>query len=145
MLFRSGADLDQQNFSALLSTVEQGASGNAGKIVLHANSLQLENGGGITSRNDGIGSGGSITLDITGALTLTGFGLTTASSLLNPTIQFDTPWPSRIESSAGVNENSQSIRGGDIQIYAGSLLIKEGASLSSSTHACIILILSKLF
>ncbi len=104
-------------FSSITSSVQQGAEGSGGNIDIQAGFLSLEDGAQLITATFGTGNAGNVRVRAKGAVTLVGindfFGL-----------------PSGISTIVGDGAEG---RGGNIDIQAGSLSLKDGASLTAST------------
>jgi len=96
-------------------------AGNAGKILIQAHQLTLNNGAQITSATLGDGQGGMITLDITDTLAITGYSLSG-----NPADPFS---PSGVNVSAFAQGNA-----GAIDITAKNITISGGGAIGSDTY-----------
>ncbi|MBF2046915.1 MAG: filamentous hemagglutinin N-terminal domain-containing protein [Elainella sp. C42_A2020_010] len=103
----------------LFSSVERGANGNGGNIRVQARSLSVQGGAGILTRNnDGEGRAGNITLEINGTASFDG------------TSTDSNPIPSGVSSEVTDDASGD---GGNITIWTGSLLVTNGAQLSTTT------------
>jgi filamentous hemagglutinin family protein len=98
--------------SALFSTIQTGGIGKAGNIDLNSTSLSITDGSQITASSNGIGDSGSINVKNVDSVFLSGFG----SQIKN------------IISSGAIGN------AGDININAGSVLLKDGAALITASN-----------
>ncbi|MBD2457457.1 S-layer family protein [Nostoc sp. FACHB-87] len=102
--------------SKIISQVVSSAIGNGGNIEITADSLNLSNGAFVSNSTFGMGNGGSITIDVKGAVNLDG--------------ESNDGIPSAIVSNA---EETAIGNGGDIKITADSLTLLNGTLFSNST------------
>ncbi|MCW5313204.1 filamentous hemagglutinin N-terminal domain-containing protein [Nostoc sp. KVJ3] len=91
-------------------TTSNRGQGNGGKITLTAGSLFFNNGAGVIASNFGKGIGGTVNINVSDALTISG------NSFINTKL------------GAGAIG-----RGGDINIQAGNIFIRDGVTISSSS------------
>jgi filamentous hemagglutinin family protein len=98
--------------SAIFSVVDTGAEGNGGNITIGAGSFQLRDGAKLEASTLGQGNAGSVKITATDAVSLTG-GQTSIFSAVE---------------AGGVG------KGGNIDIYAASLSLTDGAQLLTSTR-----------
>lgn len=111
-------------FSRILSNVQTaGASGNSGTIDIKAESLSLTNGARITANTFGVGNGGNINIDVRDRLALSGYGTLPSNTELQPA--YFNFIASDIQPSAVGN-------GGNINVKAGSLLLDDISSITTS-------------
>ena len=103
----------QGNFSAILSNIANGASGNGGSIDITTPSLTLSNGGLINANTSGQGNAGKITVNATNSIIL-------ESQDNNSVIA------SNVDSNAIGN-------GGNVNLTTGSLALSNGAFVTSNT------------
>jgi filamentous hemagglutinin family protein len=106
--------------STIDSVIGEQGQGNGGAIIIATGSLSIGGGAGISSTLYGQGRAGSINIDARDAVLLEG------GVPLDDGSQFST----RIDSSVGGYKSIG--QGGDIQINARSLQIKQGATIDSS-------------
>jgi filamentous hemagglutinin family protein len=95
----------------------EGATGDAGTVTVHAGSATIEATGQISTNTHGPGTGGDITVDVAGALAITG----------DPESDFDT----------GIGANSQPGATGDagkIIVNAGSVTIDAAGAIKTNTY-----------
>jgi filamentous hemagglutinin family protein len=106
-------DISGQNtfFSGIRSAVEAGTKGNGGNITIDAGSFSLRDGARLEASTYGIGNAGNVTLTAKNAVFLSG------KANIFSTIE-----------AGGVG------KGGNIDINAGSLSIKDGAQLQTITR-----------
>ncbi len=102
--------------SYILNAVQPGGTGNSGDLNLTAGSLKVTNGARLDAITFGNGDAGSVKLTVSGAATFDG---STPAGL-----------HSRASSRVGIGGRG---RGGNVELTAGSLTIRNGASLSAST------------
>ncbi|MBD2206999.1 S-layer family protein [Calothrix sp. FACHB-1219] len=102
--------------STIISQVVNSAIGNGGDIEITADSLNLSNGTFVSNSTFGVGNGGSITIDVKGAVKLDG--------------ESTNGIPSAIVSNA---EQTAIGNGGDINITAESLTLLNGSLFTNST------------
>jgi filamentous hemagglutinin family protein len=101
---------------AVRNNVQIGAIGNAGNITINANSLNVANGGVLSSSTFGRGDAGNVSITVRDVATFAGVGSNGASS--------------RAASQVGTNAVG---KGGNLTLSAGSLFVTNGAALDSST------------
>jgi filamentous hemagglutinin family protein len=105
--------------SGITASAQSGSSGQAGEVALMAGSLSITNGGGISSRAVGAknglpastGNAGTVTVDVTGPLSIDGKGSVITTS-----------------TDPGTSGNA-----GSMTVLAGKILITSGAAISSTT------------
>ncbi len=97
--------------STISTGLSQGAEGQGGNIDIVADSLSVENRAQITSNTEGVGSAGNISIKVEGDVLLRNSDIITE-----------------------VTEGSGNGRGGDIQISASSLELRDGSSLLADTE-----------
>ena len=112
-----GTTLDGQFSSGAFSVVNTGANGNGGNVQLSANSLEVTNGAAVNASTSGVGNAGDIVIDVRDRAIFKG---------LTPNGQFTSGAFSQVESGATGN-------GGNLQIFADSVSVLEGARLQSIT------------
>jgi large exoprotein involved in heme utilization and adhesion len=110
VLFESNGD-GPNGRTFISSSAIDGSIGNSGNIIVNGDSLLIKNGAVLSSFNIGDGNGGNITLNILSAAVIDGKGSSIGSSVLN------------------ARNNRKS---GDINIFTGSLQLKNEAILLSS-------------
>lgn len=103
-------------FSAVFSTVQPGAIGNAGGINISTGSLSLTNGGRLNTSTVGQGNAGQIIVNARERIDLDGVGITGDSSGILSSVR-----------SAGVGN------GGSIILSTGTLTVTNGAILTTNT------------
>ncbi|MEI2583454.1 filamentous hemagglutinin N-terminal domain-containing protein [Scytonema sp. PRP1] len=103
--------------SRIVNLVREEAVGNAGEITINAGSLEVTNGAQINTFTRGQGNGGNITIQARDAVTFDG-------------VDSDGNYYSGVYSDV---EAGAVGRGGNIDIQAGNVFIKNGAEISSST------------
>nr|MBX2865686.1 filamentous hemagglutinin N-terminal domain-containing protein [Leptolyngbyaceae cyanobacterium MAG.088] len=113
----TGASEDLEERSSATSGVERGATGDSGDIQIFADTLEITAGAGLGASNLGRGDAGNIVLTIQDQVMLDG-----ASS--------NGELPSVILSGLGPEATGN---GGSIEIYTGSLIVTDGATLNAST------------
>ncbi|WP_157816618.1 filamentous hemagglutinin N-terminal domain-containing protein [Nostoc flagelliforme] len=97
--------------SAILSTVESGGLGKGGNIDISAASLRLKDGAYLTTSTSGQGNAGNVTVRVQDAVDISD------SAVISSTVK-----------EGGVG------KGGNIDIFAASLWLKDGARLVTSTE-----------
>jgi hemolysin activation/secretion protein len=102
--------------TALLSNVEEGASGNSGGVNIVADSLSLSNGALVESRTRGNGNAADINLQARNKITFTGM---------------KDGWNSGVYSTVEEGAKGQ---GGNVHINTGVLLLKYGGSITTYTN-----------
>ncbi|MEA5464075.1 beta strand repeat-containing protein [Leptothoe sp. PORK10 BA2] len=112
-----GTTADGQFRSAAFSTVEAGATGAGGNVEIAANSLAVRNGAGLTASTLGDGDAGNVVITASDAVVFDG---TTADG------QFISAALSTVAAGA-------TGAGGNVEIAANSLAVRNGAGLSAST------------
>ncbi|NEQ44298.1 MAG: S-layer family protein [Leptolyngbya sp. SIOISBB] len=112
-----GTSPDGQSPSATLSEVAEGAMGDGGNIEVNAGSLAVRNGANLSARTAGNGSAGDVRINTAGAVLLEG---TSA----------DGQSPSATLSEVG---DSAVGNGGNVEIAARSLTVRNGANISAQT------------
>lgn len=115
--------------SQISSVVGNAAVGEGGNIEIAAQSLTLQEGAFLSSSTDGRGSAGSITLDISGPVNLSGFAL---GRSVNPILGevVDVAFTSNISTRVGLGGIGD---GGNIAIFADSLTLDNGAGVLATT------------
>ncbi|QDL14853.1 hypothetical protein DP113_11790 [Brasilonema octagenarum UFV-E1] len=119
-------------------TADSSGTGNAGKININANSLQIEN-SGINSRAFNSGFGGEINFNIADSLTIKGTNITTNTYGRGDAGKINiTAGSFRLQEGVGVSsqaqENSRG-KGGEINItVAGTLESGRGVGIQTSTY-----------
>ena len=134
--------------SQIRSLVEGSVEGNAGNILITAQSLSLTQGSRIDSsvESGGMGNGGSIRLNISGLVDISGVGLDGGSSGILASTQEDaTGDAGSIEINAGQlnisnggvvsTQTENSSRGGDININTNILNLTNGGQLISAAQS----------
>jgi len=111
-----GTSADGQFSSAAFSTVEAGAEGDGGDVVIFTGSLEVTNGAGLTASTRGTGNAGNVGIEARDQVNLQG-----TDSQGNPSGIF-----------AGNTEVSTG-RSNRIQIVAPELLVQDGAVILAST------------
>ncbi|MDZ8262593.1 filamentous hemagglutinin N-terminal domain-containing protein [Nostoc sp. ChiQUE01b] len=101
--------------SAIFTDVETGARGNGGNINISSGSFFLSDGAKLIASTSGQGNGGSVDINLTGALTISGTKDGSASAIFTD-----------VETGARGN-------GGNINISSGSFSLSDGARLVAST------------
>ncbi|KAM3092500.1 filamentous hemagglutinin N-terminal domain-containing protein [Phormidesmis sp. 146-35] len=97
--------------SGIFSRVESGAIGNAGNVVINADSLTLSDGANIVGSTRGQGNSGNVSINVRDRITL--------QDVANISSDIE---------STGVG------KGGDIQIRAKELVLEEASSISGGTN-----------
>jgi filamentous hemagglutinin family protein len=103
--------------SEISTNVDLGAAGNGGNIDIQAGSLSLQDGASITASTSGIGNAGNVRVKAKDAVTIG--GVDKLSGFYS-------------DLSSNVSESADG-RGGNIDIQAGSLSLRDGASVTAST------------
>jgi len=137
----TGFDSFQNLFSpsAIVSEVLFDADGVGGNISLSANTLEVSNSGRISASTDGFGNAGSLNLDITNSVTLTGatsglFADTIAGSSGNGGSIFLNSRQVLIQDGASIAVGSEGFGvGGNIQIDGNSLVLNNRGLISAQT------------
>ncbi|WP_421654377.1 filamentous hemagglutinin N-terminal domain-containing protein [Leptothermofonsia sp. ETS-13] len=111
--------IGRRGSSSLRSVVEPDAIGNSGEIMVTTRSLVAQNGGSLASFTRGRGNAGNISLDVQDTASFLG-------------VQ---PSPFNLGSfTSGIFTAARNFgNGGEIRITTGSLLVRDGARLNSST------------
>jgi len=115
----NAADSVLFNNSSAYSRVELGAVGKAGNVSIAARSVSLKNGASLSSSTYGTGSAGDVNINATGSVLLSGINTNNGDS-------------SRVVSNVELGAIGNA---GNVTINAGSLTVKDGAQISSSTSA----------
>ena len=110
LLSIAATDLEISGYSSLSASVEQNAPGNGSNIVINSDSLTVNDGGLVYLQTDGIGDGGSLTID-SDRITLEGID----SGLFST-----------------VAENARG-NGANIELYTERLAIEDAARIASDT------------
>ncbi|MGH7095774.1 MAG: beta strand repeat-containing protein, partial [Stellaceae bacterium] len=97
--------------SGILSSADPGSTGNAGQVAVSAGSLSVTNGGEISTSTFGPGDGGDVSVDVAGALALTG-----QDTVINS------------NANKGATGNA-----GTVAIAADSLSVQDGAQIATLT------------
>ncbi|MBW4634873.1 MAG: filamentous hemagglutinin N-terminal domain-containing protein, partial [Iphinoe sp. HA4291-MV1] len=97
--------------TSIFSSVDTGAMGNGGNITISSGSFSLSDGAQLIASTFGQGNAGNVTVDVTGPITIVGVNDKFSSAIL-----------SAVEA-GGVG------KGGNINIKAASLSLKDGAQL----------------
>lgn len=124
------AGRDSDGFSSFVSSsVDPGAVGKGGDITIRAGSFALDDGAFMIARTRGQGDAGNVMLDVRGPVSLAGVDVEGFSSLISTVngVEFSSFIPSSVRNDDAVG------RGGDITIRAGSLSLRDGARLATST------------
>jgi filamentous hemagglutinin family protein len=106
----SGAGSQSSEVTGIFSTTRQ--NGGDGNVSVTAGQLELLNGGMILASTAGSGNAGSVTVDVSGALTIDG------------------PGKEFVEIGA---ETKSSGNGGNVSVTAGGLTLRNGGQISAST------------
>jgi filamentous hemagglutinin family protein len=102
--------------SQIRNTVAVGVTGNAGNLVIDANRLQVTGGARLSASTFGRGNGGNVVIDVRDRVLFQGSTGQVVSAAFSRVAQ------------TGVG------RGGDVQIEAGSLEVRDGAQLLTATE-----------
>ncbi|MEM7579800.1 MAG: filamentous hemagglutinin N-terminal domain-containing protein [Cyanobacteria bacterium P01_A01_bin.80] len=114
--------------SGAYSQITPGAGGKGGNISIKADSLSVVGGAVITTSNWGKGESGDININVSGSAFLEG------ERNLNGKNYFPGENPGQFNSSVNSNiEKGAEGQGGDIYLKAGSLSVKDGAVINTST------------
>jgi filamentous hemagglutinin family protein len=105
---------DREGSSRIASNSDGVATGNAGNIQIEAASIELQDGASIGANANALGQGGSVKLQATERITLSGIGANRTSSRIST------------QSSLAATGN-----GGDMRIIAKDLTLSEGGMLRS--------------
>ncbi|MDF5707459.1 MAG: S-layer family protein [Nostoc sp. S4] len=108
-----------ENGSGTFTFVNSDAVGNGANIFVQANSFSLLNGSAFISTTTGQGNAGSVTVDASGSVTLTGLDINGA--------------PSGMFANTGFSTVEEIGTGGDITIRGSSVSLGDGAQLDTST------------
>ncbi|MBD2774093.1 filamentous hemagglutinin N-terminal domain-containing protein [Iningainema tapete] len=114
--FFANGENSQGFVSGVFSSVESGGVGNAGNIDLDAGSVSLTNGAQIISSTFGLGDAGGVRLSVTGDFFANGENSKGGSGVL-----------STVEAGA-------TGKGGNIELSVGSVSLRNGGQISSSTY-----------
>lgn len=107
-----GLDPDLRSRSNIITNVSTGAVGNGGNLSIVADSLSIENRAQIVSNTEGTGNAGNVSIRVEGNVLLRNSDIITE-----------------------VTEGFGNGRGGDIQISAGSLELRDGSTLLADTES----------
>ncbi len=112
-----GVDVDGYS-SGLFATTRPGAVGFSGDVFVSANSLAITRGGRIQTGTRGLGNAGNVTIEIEEAFFLDGSDSSGAVTGIFTDLDTD-----------GIGE------GGDIQVTAGTLTLKNGGQFTANTFS----------
>jgi filamentous hemagglutinin family protein len=110
----AGANRNFAFATGIAADADPGSTGNAGSVTVSAPQITLRDGAAIVSRTAGSGAGGSVDVTASGALRLDGAG--------NAATQI-----------AASATGPQSGAGGIVTVAAGTLIVKGGAEIASTT------------
>ncbi|EDN70460.1 Large exoprotein containing haemagglutination activity domain [Beggiatoa sp. PS] len=119
-----------------------GHAGDAGEIIIEADSLSLKEGGLIASSSLGTGKGGQITLNVSGSIEISGDSSKIDRKLpLSSQLRFQSrnlTWTADQESISGIYASSedtteQAGQGGTITLYANHLFIDDKGKISTAS------------
>lgn len=111
--------------SGILTTSE--VLGNSGHIVIRADELQVTGGGQISAATGGLGQGGDIDIQVTGAVTLSGEDNAQRNSNINASGQYSPAFLA-----GNLPETVHAGGSGNIRLQAGSVVIEEGAQINNT-------------
>ncbi|MEH2182544.1 two-partner secretion domain-containing protein [Nostoc sp.] len=127
-------------FSAIGSLVQTGTQGNGGNITIDSGSFSLQNGAQLAASTSGLGNAGTIKVNAADFFTISG-----NSSNFNSGLFVDSQSPTgtagdilvtsprvTLDNSGTLNAQSASGNGGDIKLETDLLLLRRGASISTS-------------
>ena len=118
--------LNNLSVAGIFSTVEEGASGNAGNITIQSRSLTLQNGAQIQSLTRGEGNAGNIVMNSPDSVTLSG---------VSPIVKInDITLGGFYSGFISATTKTAIGQGGNVQITTGTLSIVDGAAINSSTR-----------
>ena len=118
--------LNNLSVAGVFSTVEEGASGNAGNITIQSRSLTLQNGAQIQSLTRGEGNAGNIAVNSQDSITLSG---------VSPIVKInDITLGGFYSGFISATTKTAIGQGGNVQITTGTLSIADGAAINSSTR-----------
>jgi large exoprotein involved in heme utilization and adhesion len=113
-----GTSVDGQFVSGLYASAEPGASGKAGDLTINTGTLLVRDGAQVSAGTFGEGDGGNLTVNASNQVQVIG---TSADGQL-------------VSGLFTTNEPDTSGKAGDLTINTGTLLVRDGATVNTSTY-----------